>query len=171
VTRPPILKRPAAPEPADADFLAHVEQSLGRAARPVPAAPVRAAQPPARGSEVVLVVDDEPPVRMLTGHMLQALGYRLLEAGTTEEAVRIAGAYKARIHLVLTDVRMPLGGGQALTTVLKARHPDLRVLWMSGYADDPAVRRAIADKKVQFLAKPFSMADLARTVRHALDAA
>lgn len=165
-----VLKRPAHAESADADFLAHVERSLGRPTRPVPPAPAKAPQPPARGDEVVLVVDDEAPVRLLTGHMLRALGYRFLEAATTEEAVRIAGTYQGRIHLVLTDVRMPLGGGPGLTAVLQARHPGLRILWMSGYADDPAVRRAIGDKNVPFLAKPFSMADLARTVRHTLDA-
>jgi DNA-binding NtrC family response regulator len=106
----------------------------------------------------------------MAGYMLGALGYRVLEAATTEDAVRQAGGPDGRVHLLLTDVQMPGGGGPALTAVLTDRHPGLRVLWMSGYSEDPAVRRAILDKKVQFLAKPFSMSDLAAKVRQVLDA-
>jgi DNA-binding NtrC family response regulator len=116
------------------------------------------------------VVDDEAPVRAMSAYMLGALGYRTLEAATPDEAVRLAAGSKSRVHLLLTDVRMPGGGGPALTALLTNRYPGLRVLWMSGYSDDPAVRQAILDKKVRFLAKPFSMADLAAKVRQALDA-
>jgi DNA-binding NtrC family response regulator len=115
-------------------------------------------------------VDDEPGVRLLARAMLETLGYRVLEASSTEEAVRTAGSLDERIHLLLTDVRMPLGGGKALTAVLTARHPDLRVLWMSGYSDDPAVRRRVRRRAVDFLPKPFTLNDLARKVRQALDA-
>jgi two-component system, cell cycle sensor histidine kinase and response regulator CckA len=130
----------------------------------------RVPQRPARGTETVLVVDDEAPVRAMAAYMLGALRYRALEAGSAEEAVRLSASH-GRVHLLLTDVRMPGGGGEALTAALAARQPGLKVLWMSGYSEDPAIRRAILEKKVQFLAKPFSMAELAAKVRQVLDAA
>jgi DNA-binding NtrC family response regulator len=114
-------------------------------------------------------VDDEAAVRMLVRTILDGLGYRVLEAATTEEAVRVAGSSAGRIDLLLTDVRMPLGGGKALTAVLTARHPGLRVLWMSGYSDDPAVRRRMRSRAVDFLPKPFTLDDLSRKVRDTLD--
>jgi two-component system cell cycle sensor histidine kinase/response regulator CckA len=165
VTQRPALKRPAH---ADADFLGHVEKALRSA--PVPLPPPVTGPAPARGNETVLLVDDEPGVRMLARTMLETLGYRVLEAATTEEAVRTVGSSTDPIHLLLTDVRMPLGGGKALTAVLTARHPDLRVLWMSGYSDDPAVRRRVRRRAVDFLPKPFTLNDLAGKVRQALDA-
>src|SRR5256885_16723039 len=98
---------------------------------PVPSAPTaRMPQRPPRGTETVLVVDDEAPVRAMTGYMLGALGYRALEAATTEEAVRLAGGPHGRVHLLLTDVRMGGGGGPALTAALEGRDPGLRVLGM-----------------------------------------
>ena len=66
---------------------------------------------------------------------------------------------------------MPLGGGPALTAVLQARYPGLRVLWMSGHADDPAVVRGVQAGTTHFLPKPFTLTELARKVRRALDAA
>lgn len=157
------LRTPQTAASADADFLGHVEKTLRPIISPTPVG----GPPRARADETVLLVDDEAGVRMLARTMLETLGYRVLEAATTEEAVRTAGGCDDRIHLLLTDVRMPLGGGKALTAVLTARHPDLRVLWMSGYSDDPAVRR----RAVDFLPKPFTLDDLAGKVRSALDVA
>jgi DNA-binding NtrC family response regulator len=160
------LRTPKTAAPAEADFLGHVEKTLRTTPPPAAGSPPRA-----RGGETVLLVDDEPGVRMLARTMLETLGYRVLDAATTEEAVRTAGASTDRINLLLTDVRMPVGGGKALTAVLTARHPELRVLWMSGYTDDPAVRRRVRRRSVDFLPKPFTLNDLAGKVRAALDAA
>jgi two-component system, cell cycle sensor histidine kinase and response regulator CckA len=130
--------------------------------------PAQASKPPA---EVVLLVDDEPAIRQLARAALKASGYRTLEARSADEAVRTSDDYPGRIDLLLTDVVMPRWSGGTLGTVLSARRPDMKVLLMSGYPDDPAVRRAILSRAVNFLPKPFTLDDLTRKVRETLDAA
>ena len=134
---------------------------------PLPAAPLPPDLPRSAGPapEVVLLVDDDAAVRALARHALQALGYKTLEAGSAEEAVRAADAHPGRIHLLLADIRMPGGGGGTLAAVLTARRPALRVLLMSGYFADPGT----SETGVPFLPKPFAPTDLAKAVRRVLD--
>lgn len=124
-----------------------------------------------RGRETVLLVEDEPGVRGLTGRVLSRQGYRVLEASNGEEALRVAREHAGEpIDLLVTDVVMPLMGGKTLAERLKAMHPGIRVLYMSGYTDNVVVHHGILDRGVAFLQKPFGPEALARKVREMLDA-
>ena len=123
----------------------------------------------ARGTETLLVAEDEPAVRALTCHVLRAAGYTVLEAGEGEEAVRVAERHAGPIDLLVTDVVMPGLGGRELAERLAGRHPGLRVLYLSGYTDDAVVRHGVREAQVAFLQKPFTTAGLAVKVRDVLD--
>ncbi|MBN9118482.1 MAG: PAS domain S-box protein [Planctomycetes bacterium] len=120
-----------------------------------------------RGSETVLLAEDEQEVRRLARLALEQHGYTVIEAGSGAAAFRAAAAYPGAIHLLVTDVVMPDGGGRELAERLKAVRPDVRVLFMSGYTGDPAVRQAAGSDA--FLQKPFTPLVLARKVREVLD--
>ena len=123
----------------------------------------------ANSRETILLVDDEAYIRELVGAILAVEGYHVLEAADGEEALRVGSAYGEKIHLLLTDVVMsPMGGGELVKRILPLR-PDLKVLYISGYPDDPAVRFGLDSNKVSFLAKPFSPKVLIRTIRSILD--
>ncbi len=124
---------------------------------------------PSRGHETVLVVEDQKAVRRLTGMILRAHGYRVLEAADGAEALAIATAPAAPIDLLLTDVVMPGMDGQALSERLRESHPRLPVILMSGYAEDVVAHRSKVAGGVAYLQKPFRPADLAAKVRAMLD--
>jgi two-component system, cell cycle sensor histidine kinase and response regulator CckA len=124
---------------------------------------------PPRGTETVLVVEDDAVVRGLIRQILQHAGYVVLEAATGDEALRVATGHKGRIHLLVTDVVMPGLGGRAAAERLAERHQGLRVLFVSGYTDDAVVRHGVLHDKVNFLQKPFTPATLAWKVREVLD--
>jgi two-component system, cell cycle sensor histidine kinase and response regulator CckA len=121
-----------------------------------------------KGTETVLLVEDEDAVRALLSNMLQESGYTVLEAGGVEEAIRVAAAYPARIHLLVTDVVMPGKGGGILAEKLVALYPKMKVLYVSGYTDESVNRYGILREKVDFLQKPFSPLILAHKVREIL---
>jgi signal transduction histidine kinase/ActR/RegA family two-component response regulator len=121
-----------------------------------------------RGSETILVLEDEARVRKLVCEVLAGRGYHVLEAVRGEEAVRMATEHKGRIHLLLTDVVMPeMSGPQALERI-RARYPNIKVLFMSGYTDEAMVHHGILDSGAPFLQKPFLPDALARKVREVL---
>jgi PAS domain S-box-containing protein len=122
-----------------------------------------------RGSETVLLVEDEPSVRQLAARVLEGRGYTVLGAGTGEEALLAARAHPGPVHLLLTDVVMPGMGGRELADRMKAEMPSLKVLYTSGYTDDEIVRRGVSEHSMPFLAKPFTPDELAESVRVALD--
>lgn len=122
-----------------------------------------------RGTETILLVEDEDAVRALTRHILAASGYKVLEAGDGETALRLAKTYAGPIHLLVTDVIMPGLGGPVLADQFAALHPEARVLYLSGYTDDAVVRHGILHEEVEFLQKPFSPLVLAGKVREVLD--
>jgi CheY-like chemotaxis protein len=131
-------------------------------------APVDAPVEALRGSETILVLEDEARVRKLVCEVLAGRGYHVLEAVRGEEAIRIANEYRGRIHLLLTDVVMPeMSGPQALEQI-RARHPHMKVLFMSGYTDEAMVHHGILDSGAPFLQKPFLPEALARKVREVL---
>ena len=132
-------------------------------------APMSALRPPSRGTETILLVEDEGGVRALTRHVLQAAGYTVLEAADGAEAVRLAAAHRGRVHLLVTDVVMPGVGGRELAGRLAAGQPGLKVLYLSGYTDDAVVRHGVLEEHVHFLQKPFTPAALAHKVREVLD--
>ena len=123
-----------------------------------------------RGSETVLVVEDDEAVRHLARVTLQRNGYRVLEAGSPREALGIASAYGAAIQLLLSDVIMPDSEGPPLIERLRTVRPSLRVLYMSGYADDAIIGQGVLDAGTPFLQKPFTPLALAQKVRDVLDA-
>jgi CheY-like chemotaxis protein len=122
-----------------------------------------------RGSETVLLVEDEPGVRDLSREILEAQGYTVLEATNGDDALRVAGAHAGAIHLVVTDVVMPRMGGRELADRLTAVRPDVSVLYMSGYTDDAILHQGVRQTEAAFLAKPFTPQTLARKVREVLD--
>jgi two-component system, cell cycle sensor histidine kinase and response regulator CckA len=144
---------------------------LPRAENPRPAAGARpggAAAP--RGSETVLLVEDEEGVRKLTRYVLLACGYTVVGARDGAEALRLAEQHTGRIALLLTDVVMPGMSGREVAERLGKMHPGIKVLFVSGYTDDEVVRHGILEAQVAFLQKPFSPTSLAVKVREVLDA-
>ena len=121
-----------------------------------------------RASATILVVEDEPAVRLLTVAVLAEQAYVVLEAGTPDEAVRVAEAHDGVIDLLLSDVVMPGGSATTIVDALQPRFPRMQVLFMSGYAADEAVRRGVAAGAHNFLQKPFTPAVLATRVRDLL---
>ncbi|MGH9390541.1 MAG: response regulator, partial [Vicinamibacteria bacterium] len=124
-----------------------------------------------RGSETVLVVEDENTVRLVAVGSLRKAGYHVLEASDGEEALRVASANEGPIHLVLTDVLMPGIHGPALVKRLEERRPAIRALYMSGHADDALLHHGILEGGLSFLEKPFTRKELTKKVREVLDGA
>jgi len=123
-----------------------------------------------RGSETVLLVEDEPSVRNLAHHLLNQQGYKVLEAGDGEEALRVAQEHIGeKIHLLLTDVVMPQMGGKELAEKLKLSRPEIGVLYTSGYTDNAIVHHGMLEPGTYFLQKPFSHKTLSHKVREVLD--
>jgi PAS domain S-box-containing protein len=126
--------------------------------------------PLARGSETVLVVEDEDEVRRLTADVLRKCGYAVLETGDPLEALLIAERHAADIDLLITDMVMPAIGGTALAAEVIKSCPRVSVLYVSGYADQMVEVHGLVDPAGAFLQKPFHPGDLARVVRETLDA-
>jgi len=143
---------------------------LPRVDEPVDPLPVRVAARSTRGSETVLVVEDEPGLRALTRRVLEKHGYTVLEAATADAAAALAGDYPGPIHLLLADVVLPGGSGRALADALLSQRADVRVLFMSGYTEDAIVHRGVLAANTPFLHKPFSADTLTAKVREVLDA-
>jgi PAS domain S-box-containing protein len=122
-----------------------------------------------RGSETVLVAEDETLVREIAVTTLRAQGYAVLEADSGVDALQIAEAHAGPIHLLLTDVVMPQMGGVELAERLAVTRPGIRVLYASGYTENTVVHEGIAEEGIAFLAKPYSPSQLARKVRQTLD--
>jgi signal transduction histidine kinase/CheY-like chemotaxis protein len=123
-----------------------------------------------RGSETVLLVEDDEAVRLLARVTLERSGYRVLHAGNPKEAVRMVCDFAEPIHLLLSDVIMPESDGPPLLDRLLKEHPAARVLYMSGYADEAIVRHGVLVEGTPFLQKPFTPQVLRRKVRDVLDA-
>ena len=114
--------------------------------------------------ETVLVCDDDDGVRQLIVDVLALRGYRVLSARHGDDALRVAESHGGRIHLLVTDVVMPVLGGLELASRLRERDPALRVLFMSGYSDEPTRLSGPLGPHTDFLSKPFTAGDLTRSV-------
>jgi len=114
--------------------------------------------------ETILVVEDTEEVRRMICQILMQHGYKVLEASDGVEALKV---YGANIHLVLTDVVMPKMNGRELAEQLRRINPATRLIFMSGYSDDPLVNRI--EQLSVFLAKPFTSMALTRKIREVLD--
>lgn len=138
----------------------------GGTPEPVPT-PVLAADA-LRGTETVLVVEDQPEVRRLTLAVLRSRGYRLLEAANGSLALSLCEGYSGPIHLLITDVVMPGMAGGELAARLLALRPSLKTLYTSGYTANAIAHEGVLDPGVAYLPKPFSPAQLAAKVREVL---
>jgi PAS domain S-box-containing protein len=123
-----------------------------------------------QGAETILLVEDEDLVREVTGRILERYGYAVLQANGGTEALRLVEGHCGPLHLLLTDVTMPGMSGRELAESLVARHPRLKVLYMSGYAENAIGERGILHPKINFLQKPFKHYELALKIREVLDA-
>jgi CheY-like chemotaxis protein len=125
-------------------------------------------EPPPRGSETVLLVEDDASLRELIRECLESTGYTVIEARHGAEALGICERGPTPIDLVMTDVVMPGMSGRELADRLRLSRPEIRVLYMSGYTGDAVVLHGVL-REDAFLQKPFTAAALARAVREALD--
>ncbi len=121
------------------------------------------------GTETILVAEDEASVRDLTAAILRRAGYTVLTSANGDEALRVHESHDGRIALLLTDVVMPGMNGRVLAERIVARQAGIRVLFMSGYADDALVRHGVLDGRLSLLLKPFTAHALTSEVRRILD--
>jgi two-component system, cell cycle sensor histidine kinase and response regulator CckA len=146
-------------------YFPRVTQPPVATARPFPPGPLP------RGTETILVVEDDPDVRHLVCGVLRSQGYTVVAATNGEEGLRAVLNNKGpAIRLVISDVIMPQMGGQVMAEWLKTKNPELKVLFTSGYTDDAIAHHGVLDPRIAFLSKPYSIATLARKVRELLDA-
>ena len=123
-----------------------------------------------RGNETVLLVEDAEMLRQLAREVLETNGYKVLEATSGREALRLCGQNDFPIHLLLTDVVMPEMSGRELANQLAPLHPQMRVLYMSGYTDDTIVHHGVLEEGINFMQKPFTPDQLVTRVREVLNA-
>ncbi|MGA2748539.1 MAG: response regulator [Verrucomicrobiota bacterium] len=145
-------------------YFPRVEQPLDVATR------LKQTGPIPRGTETLLVVEDDRSVRDMARQVLEAQGYKVLSASNGEDALLTVREHeRSPIRLVVTDVIMPLMGGKVMAEWLNATHPDLKILFTSGYTDDAIEHHGVLERPVEFLPKPYTPATLARKVREMLD--
>lgn len=145
-------------------FFPQTRRSVG-SAHPAPATPKSL-----RGSETVLIVEDQEVVRSLAVRILADKGYRVLQAGQSEEALRLCGEHEGPIHLMVTDVVMPGMNGPEIARAVQTDRPDMKVIYMSGYIESSAISSEILSEDETYIQKPFSGEFLALKVRETLDA-
>ena len=123
-----------------------------------------------RGTETLLVVEDEPALRLLAQSVLAGQGYEVLLATNGQDGLRVAREHKGSpIRLAVTDVIMPQMDGKMMADWLKATYPELKILFTSGYTDDALAHHGVLDPGGAFLSKPYTPATLTRKVRELLD--
>jgi PAS domain S-box-containing protein len=144
-------------------YLPRVDEKLerGEPERPGTALP--------RGTETILLAEDEAAVRRLARRILEECGYTVLDVECPEDALLVSGEQAGPIHLLVTDVVMPGLGGRELAERLVLSRPEMKVLYISGYTDDAIAHHGVLDPGVTLLEKPFTPDVLARKVREVLD--
>jgi DNA-binding NtrC family response regulator len=115
-----------------------------------------------RGTETILLVEDEDPVRRVVETMLKRHGYQVLASASSKDAIAAAEQYRGVIHLLITDIMLPGMSGRKMAECISAKRPDMMVLYVSGYGG------AEAQSEAHFLQKPFSTEELATKIRELL---
>jgi PAS domain S-box-containing protein len=145
---------------------------------PIKTLPVSGSDPEAvaaprsvRGSETVLLVEDEPRLRALARQELEANGYEVLEAANGSQAVSLVESWKGPLHAVLTDVMMPRMSGAALAARVRKERPDVKIVFVSGYTDESVMGQLPPDPNVTFVQKPYTPSSLLRVLRDVFDRA
>jgi CheY-like chemotaxis protein len=138
----------------------HGEPAIEKTARP---------ERPQTGAETILLVDDEAMVRDVAARMLRSQGYVVLEATNAAEAIQVQEDCDGAIDLLVTDVVMPLTGGKELAKRLQQSRPDIKVLYLSGYAHDVMLDKDVRDRDLALMTKPFSSSELVKKVREVLN--
>ena len=133
-----------------------------------PSGQVRCQQAEVRGSETVLLVEDEESVRQLVRETLESKGYTVLEADNGEAAMQLARTHDGTLDMLITDVVMPGMSGRELAQQLGASHPQTKILFLSGYTEDAIVHQGVFEPGTAFLQKPFTLQVLSRKVREVL---
>ncbi len=148
-----------------------IQQQPALAAAAAAPPPSPASDPLPRGTETLLVVEDDPSVRHLAVEVLKNQGYHVLPAFNGQDGLNLAQAHQGPpIRLVITDVVMPVMGGKVMSEWLKITYPGLKILFTSGYTDDVISHHGVLDAGVDFLPKPYTPATLTRRVRDLLNA-
>jgi CheY-like chemotaxis protein len=142
-------------------FLPRVEETETLHAAP-------AQKPLPRGSETILLVEDEALVRSLAKRILEVNGYRVFEASNGEEALRLCRQYEGRIDLMITDIEMPLVSGRELAERVAPLEPGMRVLFVSGRKDEAVLRHGVLSAGVPFLEKPYTPSSLLHKMKEVL---
>lgn len=156
----------SAPDSGGEDVPPHHHEARARSDEPIAVEP---RHPATGGTETILLVDDEAPVRAMAARVLRRQGYTVLQAGDPIEALRLARQYRGAIHLLLTDVIMPEMGGRELAEQLTAELPALRVVFMSGDTADELEREGRLAPRVHLVSKPYVAGVLTGKVRDVLD--
>jgi PAS domain S-box-containing protein len=145
-------------------YFPRIEQPLDSSAKPLVAGPLP------RGTETLLIVEDDSSVKDLASDGLELLGYQVLSASNGQDAMGVVRQHQGSpIRLVVTDVIMPVMGGKVMAEWLRAANPDLKFLFTSGYTDDQLMQEGAHNPDIAFLQKPYSQVILARKVRKMLD--
>ena len=143
-------------------YLSRIEPSSSQ--QPKRSAPARTLQ----GTETVLVVEDQRAVRELATTILESYGYCVLQASNGLDAIELARHYRGTIHLLLTDIILPLMDGRVLADKLRTTRPEIRVLFVSGYSEERLGHNTAPDTTLAYLSKPFTSEALAVRVREIL---
>jgi two-component system, cell cycle sensor histidine kinase and response regulator CckA len=122
------------------------------------------------GTETILLVEDDSSVKNLIEKILVSSGYQVVSASNGEEALSLSKLYSKTIHLLLTDVVMPIMSGRELALKLLTFRPETQVIYMSGYTNDTIIHHGVLDPGINFIQKPFSKSSLMRKIRQVLDA-
>jgi len=125
--------------------------------------------PTMRGTETVLLVEDEPQVRVVIRNILTRHGYQVLDAANGEAALAFCERFSGTIHLLLTDVVMPRMSGRQLAELLAPHRSQMKVLYMSGYTDNTVVHQGVLYEGIDFLQKPLTPETVTRKLREVLD--
>lgn len=120
------------------------------------------------GSGTILIVEDEEPVRLFSTQALTNKGYKMLEAVNGEDALKVISDYKGKIDVIISDVIMPGMNGPEMVEKILAQYPDIKVIFISGYTEDALSKDQLDNHQVNFLAKPFTLKQLASKVKEVI---